>query len=362
MNDQSFSFEAEGYEEAIERFYREGWTDGLPIVLPTRRLVEEMIAAGGRDRAESLGNMPPKNGDITIEKLAINAVMGGCLPEYFPIVIAAMEALQQPQHNLGGVIQTTHMSASLTIVNGPLARKLNFNSRDGVFGNGYRANAAVGRAVRLAIWNLGGAVPGQTDMCTLSNPSEYAFCIAEQEEDSPWEPLHVDRGCPEGSNAVTVFACEAPHSVTCQGSPGEMLYVLADAMAQLGSNNMQVAGQMLVVLNPRIAQEFHDAGWSKNDVRNHLWQHARRSAEEIQALGIFHDQMRQSLVDAGHINPRHDPANIRSMIPVTDRPEDILIVVAGGKTYFAGICPGWGAYGGLAATAQVRVPDTTTET
>ncbi|MGH7645265.1 MAG: hypothetical protein ACREMR_06735, partial [Gemmatimonadales bacterium] len=182
------------YEQAVELFFERGWTDGLPVVLPTRPRVEAMIAYVGRDPQESLGPVPPKGGEATIEKLAINAAMGGCRPEHFPVVLAAIEAMMDPAHNLNGVSQTTHMCVSLIIVNGPIARELGFNSRDGVFGNGYRANAAVGRAVRLALWNLGGAVPWDTDKSTLSHPGEYAFCIAEEEKDNPWQPLHVERG------------------------------------------------------------------------------------------------------------------------------------------------------------------------
>ena len=211
------------YDEAVELFYKRQWTDGLPVVLPTPRRVEALIEYVRREPHESLGLIPPRGGAATIEKLAINAVMGGCLPQHFPVVLAAMEALLDPVHNLNGVSQTTHMCVSLVIVNGPLARALDFNSRDGVFGNGYRANAAVGRAVRLALWNLGGAFPWDTDKSTLSHPGEYAFCIAEEEQDNPWRPLHVDRGLPEGSSAVTVFACEGPHSVFCYGTPEEML-------------------------------------------------------------------------------------------------------------------------------------------
>jgi hypothetical protein len=160
MNLISERLDVDDYEEAVELFYQRNWTDGLPVVLPIRRRVEAMIAGGGRDPQESLGPVPPKGGAATVEKLAINAVMGGCLPEHFPVVLAALEALLDPAHNLNGVSQTTHMCVPLAIVNGPIARELGFNSRDGVFGNGYRANAAVGRAVRLALWNLGGAVPG----------------------------------------------------------------------------------------------------------------------------------------------------------------------------------------------------------
>jgi hypothetical protein len=352
------SFASDDYEQAVETFFEKGWSDGLPVVLPTRKLVEAMIAAGGRDRNESLGTIGPKNNEATVEMLAINAVMGGYKPEYFPIVLAAVEAMLAPEHNLTGVIQTTHMCSPLVIVNGPIARELKFNSRDGVFGNGYRANASVGRAVRLAIWNIGGAVPWATDMSTMSNPTEYTFCIAEEEEDNPWEPLHVERGCAPGTNAVTVFACEGPHSVDALGSPGEMLHVIGDAMRTLGNNNTHYAGQTLVVLNPRQAEEFAKAGWSKQDVRQHLWENARRTAAELKACGFHGEEMRRSLIEQKRVLARYDydgaPADIS--IPVTDRPEDIHIVVAGGRTYFAAVLPGWGAYGGYAVTRPVRVP------
>ena len=348
------SIHVDGYEEAIELFYERGLTDGLPVVLPTRPKVEALIAASGRDRDECLGVMPPKNDKVTIEKLAVNSVMGGCKPEHFPVVIAAIEAMMKPEHNLGGVIQTTHMCSSLTIVHGPIARRLNFNSREGVFGNGYRANAAVGRAVRLAVWNLGGAIPGSTNMSTLSNPADYAFCIAEESEDNPWEPMHVERGRPPGSDAVTVFACEGPHSADCHGTPGEMLHVLADTMAALGNNNVHAGGQALVVINPRQAEEFAKAGWTKNDVREHLWENARRSVAEISACGEFRRGVRKMLVEQGRNPARFGVDDPTARIPLTNSPKDLHIVVAGGRTYFAAVCPGWGAHGGYAVTSPIR--------
>jgi len=344
------------YEQAIEVFYERGWTDGLPVVLPTRRLVDEMVARCGRDRHESLGPIPPKGGQATIEKLAVNAVMGGCRPEHFPIVLAAFEALLAPEHNLNGVSQTTHMCVSLAIVNGPISRQLNFNSRDGVFGNGYRSNGAVGRAVRLAIWNLGGATPWGTDKATLSHPGEYAFCIAEEEEDNPWEPLHVERGCPPGSDAVTVFACEGPQSVECDGTPPEMLHALADQMSALGNNNMQFGGQTLVILNPLNAEDFAKAGWSKQDIRHYLWENARRRLSDVRACSGASERMRQAQQEVGRYLARHRVDNPTTRVPATSKPEDIHIVVAGGRSYFAAILPGWGFFGGFAVTAQIKRP------
>ncbi len=348
------SINIDNYEEAAEFFYESGWTDGLPILLPTRMLVEPMIARSGRDRNESLGPIPPKGGEATIEKLAINAVMGGCLPEHFPVVLAAIEATLAPEHNLNGVSQTTHMCVSLAIVNGPIARELKFNSRDGVFGNGYRANAAVGRAIRLAIWNLGGAVPWDTDKACLSHPGEYAFCIAEEEIDNPWEPLHVERGMPAGSNAVTVFACEGPHSVLCNGTPEQMLHSIADSMCTLGNNNQQVGGQMLIVVNPLNSQEFAKRKWSKQDVRMYLWENARRSLADLQACGDSYNEFRKAQEDTGHYPKRYNLNNPTTRVPVTARPEDIHIIVAGGRNYFAAVLPGWGTFGGLAVTRPVK--------
>jgi hypothetical protein len=342
------------YDEAVELFYERGWTDGLPIVLPTRTRVEAVLRAVKRDPQECLGPVPPKGGLATLEKLAINAVMGGCLPEHFPVVIAAMQAMMDPAHNLNGVLQTTHMCVSLVIVNGPAARRLGFNARDGVFGNGYRANAAVGRAVRLALWNLGGAFPWDTDKSTLSHPGEYAFCIAEEEEDNPWRPLHVERGCPEGSDAVTVFACEAPHSVFCYGTPEEMLHVLADSMCSLGNNNVHVLGQTLVTLNPLNAEEFARRGWSKPDIRQYLWEHARRRLADVRACGVVHEQFRRMERDAGRYPARYDVDNPTTRLPVTPTPEDIHIVVAGGRSYFAAVLPGWGGFGGFAVTRRIE--------
>ena len=351
------SLRIDNYEQAVELFFERGWTDGLPVVLPTRGLVDAMIAGCGRDRNESLGPVPPKGGEATIEKLAINAVMGGCLPAHFPVVIAAIEAMMAPEHNLNGVSQTTHMCVSLAIVNGPIAKELKFNSRDGVFGNGYRSNGAVGRAIRLAIWNLGGAVPGDTDKSTLSHPGEYSFCIAEEEEDNPWEPLHVERGCPTGSDAVTVFACEGPHSVGCSGTPHEMLHGLMDALTGVSNNNMLYGGQTLVVLNPLNAEEFAKRGWSKNDVRQYLWENARRPLSEVkQALVAHRKHVRDMQIQAGRYPWRYDVDSPSTLIPPTARPEDIHIVVAGGRNYFAAVLPGWGSFGGYAATALVRRP------
>ena len=226
------SFHSEDYEQAVETFFEKGWSDGLPVVLPTRKLVEAMVSppaaatsrkASGRSVRRTTKRRSRCWRSTLSWAAASRSISRSCS--------AAIEAMMATEHNLTGVIQTTHMCVPLVIVNGPIARELKFNSRDGVFGNGYRANAAVGRAVRLAIWNIGGAVPGPPTCPRSPTPGEYTFCIAEEEEDNPWEPLHVERGCAPGTNAVTVFACEPPHSVDAMGTPAEMLMTIGDCCA-----------------------------------------------------------------------------------------------------------------------------------
>ena len=347
MRFTSEQIDVDDYHAAVELFFERGWTDGLAIVPPTEELVAATIAASGHEPHEELGEIPPAQGIATIEKLAINSVMAGCRPEYFPVIIAAVEAMLEPEHNLNGVQTTTHCCAPLTIVHGPIAIQLKLNASDGVFGNGFRANGTIGRAIRLILWNLGGNIPGEVDKSTQAHPGKWSFCIAEKEEANPWEPLHVERGVEAGKNAVTVFSCEAPHSVLCYGTVKQMLASLVSSLSGLGSNNVQAMGETLVVLNPWQARQFHREGWSKPEIRVYLWEHARARLGDIRAvdaLGIS-DQFWPSWVEKDNDDYR---------VPITERPRNIHIVVAGGETYFAAICPGWGGLGGFAVTKEIR--------
>ena len=335
------------YHAAVEVFFERGWTDGLAVVPPTVELVEEMISGSGRDPQEEIGEIPPAQGIATIEKLAVNSVMAGCRPEYFPVIVAAVEAMLEPEHNLNGVQTTTHSCVPLAIVNGPITTNLGLNASDGVFGSGFRANGTIGRAIRLILWNLGGNVPGEVDKSTQAHPGKWTFCIAENEEDSPWEPFHAEHGVESGKNAVTMFSCEAPHSVLCYGTVKQMLSSLTSSLAVLGSNNVQAMGETLVVLNPWQARQFHKEGWSKPEIRVYLWEQARArlgDIREVDALGIA-DQFWPSWVEKD---------NDDYLVPITERPRNIHIIVAGGKTYFAAVCPGWGGLGGFAVTREIQ--------
>src|SRR6266850_633011 len=187
----------------FDAWFDKGVTDGLPVVPPTRERVETLLAATRRGRDESLGEMPPNYGRVTVEKAAVNAVMAGCRPEYLPVVLAAAECACDPAFNLHGVATSTHFSAPLIVVHGPVRQRIGLNCSFGVFGSGYRANATLGRALRLLMINVGGARPGEISMSTFGHPGRYTYCIGEHEEASPWPPYHVARGLPPGSSAVT---------------------------------------------------------------------------------------------------------------------------------------------------------------
>ena len=192
------------YPAMQDYFWEQGWTDGLPVAPPTEDAVREMLSAIDADPQHSLGVMQPSNSRATLEKLAINAVMAGCKPEYFPVVVTAVRAALIEGYNLAGTAATTGGANQVVIVNGPVAPRLGIQADAGCFGPGFRANAAVGRALRLIIRNVAGLTPGEMDKATLSSPGRYSFCFAENEARSPWEPLHVERGYSPDSSTVTV--------------------------------------------------------------------------------------------------------------------------------------------------------------
>lgn len=339
--------------EAIELFFARGWTDGLPVVPPTEERVEAMLRTLDRDPGEVVGILAPRYGKATLEKIAINAVMAGCQPGYFPVVVAAVEAIADEAFNLNGVQATTHVAAPLSIVNGPVRRPLAINSGANCFGQGSRANATIGRAVRLCMVNIGGGLPGLTDKATFGHPGKYTYCVAENEEASPWEPLHVERGYGPEESTVTVFAAEAPHNVSDHPSRSArgILTTVADTMATMGNNTMYRRGEMAVVIGPEHAATIAAEGWSKQDVKSFLFHEARRSVGELTRGGEYYGDVTWEKYWPQGID-RSDPA---ARIPVVDRPEDLLVVVAGGTVgRFSLVIPGWGAHGTHAVTKVIR--------
>jgi hypothetical protein len=261
--------------DPLEALYARGVTDGLPVVPATAARVTAAVAASGRARDELIALVAPRLGRATVEKIAINAVMAGCRPEYLPAVIAGVEAICDPDFALVGVSGTTDAVALLLIINGPVRAVLDVNSGTGAFGPGWRANATIGRAVRLVWQNVGGAAP--ISMSTFSQPGRYSYCIGENEEASPWDPLHVEHGFAAGESTVAAVAAEAPQVVAnTQGRTGrDILATIARSGTVIASDAHADLGDTVLVIGPEHARTIAGDGWSKPAVRQFLWEEMR---------------------------------------------------------------------------------------
>jgi hypothetical protein len=308
---------ATGGLDEIEDMFERGWTDGLPVVPPTPERVEAML--GGRDPALSLGPVPPGHGEATLERVAACTVLAGCLPAYLPVVVAAVEAALEPGFNAHGVAVTTQPAGTILVVNGPARQELGLNAGMGALGPGNRANATVGRALRLVLTLTGGARPGGLDRSTLGNPAKLGLCFAENEEASPWEPLHVERGWPTEASTVTLVAADAPLSISDHRSrtPDELAATIAWAVAGQWSPFWWPMDDIsLFVICPEHAAMFRAAGWSKAQLRAAMFEAVQRPAGELrrgEATPLVHASA--------------DDAPVRKWTS----PERIQIVVAGGE-------------------------------
>jgi len=276
----------ENSEEATNSLFIErGWSDGLPIIPPTEQRVLGMLSSlGQRDPQEVVAILPPRLGAATLEKIAINAVMAGCLPEYLPVIISVLTAMSEETFGLRGVQSTTHPCSPLIVVNGPIAKKIGLNCKGNAFGPGVRANATIGRALRLIQINVGGAIPGQIDRSTQGQPGKYSYCVAENEEENPWQPLHVERGFRTKDSTVTVFAAEAPHNINEHNSiTGKgLLMSIAATMATPGNNNaLFFTGEPVLMLCPEHAATIAKDGFSKEEVKEFLFRNARFSLKSL---------------------------------------------------------------------------------
>ncbi len=251
-------FEAPDDLDAINRLYRERrWSDGLPIVPPTQERVARMLGATRRARDEVVAAVAPGYGAATVERIAINAVLAGCDPEYLPLLIAATEAVAAPEFNLQGIQSTTNPVAVWLIVNGPIAQRLNVNSTFNCLGQGAWANATLGRALRLILQNVGGALPGEMDRATQGQPGKYSFCCAENEAGNPWEPLHVERGFARECSTVTVVGAEGTMNMNSHAKDAvELARVIAETMIHPPSNEYTHGGEPWLVLGPEHAEVF----------------------------------------------------------------------------------------------------------
>jgi hypothetical protein len=327
-------FNAVNEAEALEVLHQSGCTDGLPVVIPTRDRVDRLVLASGLDSDVDLGAMGPGGGAATVEKLAINAVMAGCLPDQMAVVLAAVRAILQPAFDLGEMQSTTHSTAPLMIVNGPVVGHCGIAGGFGALGPGHRANASIGRAVRLCMMNIGGARPGVSDMALLGHPGKFSFCLAEDEMSSPWEPLATAYGYSSDESVVTILGAEAPHSVVFtndaddKDSPQRLLRALAVVIANTGSNNANLSGgATAVALNPEHVKVLADAGMSRSDVQAELQRMAVNTRGQIRSF------------NTGFIATGDD----NDLIPAVRRPTDIVLFVAGGAGLYSAVFPSWAA-------------------
>ena len=330
--------------DLIELYYAKGWTDGLPVMPPSEDSVGAMLAAGGYTGSEVLGEIPDRHVTVTTDKVAINAVLAGCLPEYMPVVAAAVKGLCDPAYCYHGTATSTGGSAVATLVNGPITEKLEINCKENLLGQGWRANATIGRAIRLIMMNAINTRPGKLDRSTLGNPGKYTLCFAENEAESPWEAFHVERGFAASESTVTVFACEGHIQIYNQlsNTAEQLLLPFADAMGNLGSMNIAGQAQLMVIIAGEHCETLRKNGWSKQQVREYLYEHSARTVAEVKRAGRL----------AGPEKPGDESAKRHP----TQAPEDILIVAAGGQAgSFSAVLTGWGS---AAHTRHIITPVT----
>jgi hypothetical protein len=333
-------------EDVEEAIFARGWSDGLPLVPPTEERVLRMLDGTGRDPQEVLGLVPPALAAATVEKIAINAVMAGCKPEYLPVVLAAVEAVLDESFAMHGVLATTMFAGPVVIVNGPIRRQIGMNSKGNALGQGNRANSSIGRALQLVIRNIGEGRPQEVDRATLGNPGKLSYCFAEDEEGSCWEPLSVERGLRPGVSAVTVFAGFGLQGVVDQKSrdPESLARSMAASLKAVHSVKLAPARDAVLVVCPEHERTFRNAGWSKARLYEELYRLCEIPGEELVAGA-------KGIAEGG-------PPSLAGKTVNKFRPGGLLVVRAGGEAgMFSGIIGGLasgGARNSLPVTREIR--------
>ncbi len=321
-------------EDEMEAMFDRGWSDGLPLVPPTEERVLRMLTGTARDPQEVIGLVPSDLVPATVEKIAINAVMAGCKPEYLPGVLAAVEAVLDEPFAMHGVLATTMFVGPVVVVNGPVRRQIGMNARGNALGQGNRANATIGRALQLVIRNIGGGRPQEVDRATLGNPGKLTYCFAEDEEGSCWEPLSVERGITPGKSAVTVFAGFGLQGVVDQKSrdPESLTRSFAGCMKAIYNPKLAPACDAMIVISPEHERTYREAGWTKQQLYDALYRLTEIDGDD--------------LIAGAHGIAEGGPPNYAGRKIAKFRPGGLLIVRAGGGAgMFSGIIGGWSASG-----------------
>lgn len=314
--------------DEFEFFFEKEWSDGLPVIPPTEARLAAMLASTRRDPDEVIGTVPPLQSEATVRSIATHAVMAGCKPAYLPLLIAVMETVLDTRFNLTLLQATTSAGAPFILVNGPHAREIGLHGGTGCFGPGFRANATIGRALRLMMLNLGGGLPGVTALSGFGGPWRYTYCIAENEEESPWPSYTVSRGFDATANVVTAIPLEGPVLVWDDASetPDRLLVAITDMMSAIGGGNIFRQADMAVVLSPQHAEVFSKAGLSRADVHALLVKRAGRRLGDIKRGGIWRGE-----TGVARWAFRIDLGNDDSFVPAIGDPEDLHLIIAGGS-------------------------------
>lgn len=331
---QARSVELAEAEDIMEACYERGWSDGLPVVPPTPLRVMRMLKGSTRDASEIIGNVPPDNVACSIEKVAINAVMAGCKPEYFPLILASVEAALQDRFCMHGLLCTTYFSSPVMVVSGPIAKQIGMNSGINALGQGNRANATIGRALQLIIRNVGGGVPGGIDRATMGNPGKYSYCFAEDESDANWDSLAMDRGFERKDSVISLFAGDGLQPILDQQSrtPQSLAKSIAMSLRSVAHTKLFGLADAILVVCPEHRRVFREGGWSKADVSKALY-------EELVTPGA--DIIRGANNIAEGMPVRLKDKNLNKF-----REDGLHIVSTGGTAgMFSAIIGGWVASG-----------------
>lgn len=342
---EKISITRDAFSEVNDLFYKRGWTDGLPIVPPTKELVKEMLRGTDLPPDQVVGVVDLMKGQATVEKIAVNAVMAGCRPEYMPVMIAAVQAITEPAFGLSGLSVTTNPDTPMLIINGPIAKQLDINSGTNALGRGWKANATIGRALHLIVNNIGGSWPGVTDMSCLGTPGDFTMMLAENEEKNPWQPLHVELGFLKGANVVTAVGAEGTRNL--MGSGLNSMAFLKMVTDQLVGSEYTRRSVMVLIIAQDTAEMLAREGWSKAKIREFVQQNARIPFSKYKER--FIDTNRAGDASASLLRTKNPNAMIP--VPIIDH---LIILVSGGPGVKSMVIPGWG--GGKSISKEIKLP------